>query len=187
MLLFKPQIFVLYHNSKTKALIKKVKTCGPSLRSTLANGMSYSYVRSVSIEKLRDKRRWLSLFCFILEIEIQLKEWLYLSPHFQEILGLIQVYKGVYGNLLSPPLILDEKTTLQVPSNKQWLISTLQGEKHLSHLRGVSLVISYGYFLIARKHCPLFSRLSDNGLFLLWRETALNWVWVPCNDVIGVK
>ena len=54
------------HNSKTKALIKKVKTCGPSPWSTLANGMSYSWVQSISIKKPCYKQRSsLSLFCFI--------------------------------------------------------------------------------------------------------------------------
>ena len=50
--------YIWDHNSKLKALIKKVKTCGPALWSTIANGMSYSHVRSVSIEKLRYKQSW---------------------------------------------------------------------------------------------------------------------------------
>ena len=43
------------HNSETKAQIKNLKTCGPSKLPTLSNGMPYSWVRNVSIEKLRDK------------------------------------------------------------------------------------------------------------------------------------
>ena len=54
------------HNSETKAQIKNPKTCGPPQWTTLANGVSYSCGRSVSIEKPRYKRRVsLSLFCFI--------------------------------------------------------------------------------------------------------------------------
>ena len=48
-----------------KALIKKVNTCGPSPWSTLANGMSFSCVQSVFIERRRHKKRSsLSIFCF---------------------------------------------------------------------------------------------------------------------------
>ena len=51
-------LYIYDHKSKTKALIKKVKICGPSPWSTLANGMSYSCVQSVWIERPSHKRSW---------------------------------------------------------------------------------------------------------------------------------
>ena len=60
-----PLTFVII--THTTALIKKVKACGPSQWSTLANGMSYLCLESVSIKKPHDKRWWtLSLSCLTL-------------------------------------------------------------------------------------------------------------------------
>ena len=48
--------YVWDHIVEGKACIKNPKTCGPSKWPPLSNGMSYSWVRSVSIEKPCDKR-----------------------------------------------------------------------------------------------------------------------------------
>ena len=59
-----PLIWVYISEGKT--CIKNPKTCGPSKWPPLTNGMSCSCERSVSIEKLRHKRRTsLSFSCFI--------------------------------------------------------------------------------------------------------------------------
>ena len=65
---FKPIIsfYVWVHISEGKTCSINPKTCGPSKWPPLTNSMSYSYGRSVSIEKPHDKRRSsLSLNCFI--------------------------------------------------------------------------------------------------------------------------
>ena len=65
----KISFYVKDHNSQTKALMKKVRTCCPSPWSTLANDMSIHVCKApLFVEKLRNKWRLsISLFCFIIK------------------------------------------------------------------------------------------------------------------------